>query len=166
MALSPTANQAARPNPAYSNARHATERGRADKATNSPRRFLAGKGIPTSGGRAEDGQGTLDRTHDQAGKRLYLGKAYENAGRAKPVATKGNSVGRQELLPNHASNTVVKKAANQRLVSRDDRETQAAGSMQRFTGQPFRRSSPAFGPLGKRSSSARDHNEQQVARGF
>jgi hypothetical protein len=166
MALSPTANQAARPSPAFSNAQHPTEHGRADRATNSPRRFLAGKGVPTSGGRADDGQCTLDRTHDQGGKRLYLGKAYENAGRPKPVATKGNSVGRQELLPNHVSSTVVKKAASQRLVSRDDRETQAAGATQRFTEQPFRRSSPAFGPFGKRGSAARDHNEHQVTRRF
>lgn len=160
-----TAGQSARPSPAYSNAQHATERGRADKQTNNPRRFLAGTGIPTSGGRAEDGQGTVDRTHDQGGKRLYLGKAYENAERPKPVATKGNSVGRQELLPNHASNTVVKKAAEQRLVARDRRDTQVKGHDE-YAGQPFRRSSPAFGPLGARGTQARGKMEHESGRKF
>src|SRR5271165_3550844 len=66
-----TAGQAARPSPAYSNAQRATEMQRSSPQSGGdrggPRGFLAGKGVPTSGGRADSGQGTLDRTHDQAG---------------------------------------------------------------------------------------------------
>jgi hypothetical protein len=147
MALSPTANQSARPNPAFSNAQHAT--GNSSPPRGAGGKFLSGKGIPTSGGRSDDKQGTSDHRNDQGSKKLYLGKAFENAHRPTFTKVKGNSKGKNEILPNHESNTVVKKAANQRLVSRDKRDTQAKGAVKPFAGIPFRRSSPAFGPRGK-----------------
>lgn len=174
MALSPTANQGARPNPAYQNAAHARMSRNASPQSGDdiggPKSFLKGKGIPTSGGRAESGQGSVDRTHDQGGKRLYLGKAYENAKHAVGHNVKGNSEGRAEISTKTTSGEHVKKAADGR-VSRNakdaqDNERLAKGSRQGFTGQPFRKSSPAFGPLGKNGSAARGHAEHEVAGKF
>ena len=155
MALSPTANQGARPNPAYSNAQHASEKGRADHDSNSPSKFLAGKGIPTSGGRADDTHGTVDHTHDQGSKKLYLGKAYENADstKVKPFRAKGNSEGRAEINRGDESDAHIQKAASARLSKSDEASNRlVVGNAQKpFAGIPFRKSSPAFGPFGKKA---------------
>src|SRR5271170_4324307 len=153
MALSPTANQGARPNPAYSNAQHPTQAARQSPQSggdNYGKKFLAGKNPPTSGGRADDRQGTVDHSKDQGGKKLYLGKAYENAEHAKGVKVKGNSVGKNELLDNHVSDT-VKKAASSRMSKSDEaaRRLVQGSTKKPFAGIPFRKSSPAFGPFGK-----------------
>ena len=171
MALSPTANQGARPNPAYANAAHAVESQRGSPQSGGdrggPKGFLKGKGIPTSGGTAKPGASyATDRTHDQGGKRLYLGKAYENAQRPKPVRVKGNSEGRASI-PSGTESSTVKKAATVRLNKQNTANHALMLGHDEFSAQPFRKSSGAFGPLiPRRQTSARDHNEHQSTRRF
>ena len=161
-----TAGQGARPNPAYSNAQHATEMKRADKATNNPKTFLAGKGIPTSGGRADDRQGTIDHANDQGGKKLYLGKAYENAQRPTFMPKKGNSEGRAETHSKTETNATITKAAAGRLTKNNSADSKVMGHDE-FTGQPFRKSSGAFSPVKPaRYTKGRDHNEHESMRKF
>ena len=161
-----TAGQGARPNPAYSNAQHATEMKRADKATNNPKTFLAGKGIPTSGGRADDRHGTVDHAHDQGSKKLYLGKAFENAQRVSFMPKKGNSEGRAETHAKTETNATITKAAAGRLTKNNSADSKVMGHDE-FTSQPFRKSSGAFGPLLKsRQTKQRAHNEHESMRKF
>ncbi len=65
--------------------------------------------IPTSGGRAKTPFAT-DHTNDQGSKRLYLGKAFENAQHLSFNKTKGNSVGRAEVASKTTTGTVSKAA--------------------------------------------------------
>jgi hypothetical protein len=168
MSVSPTANQGARPSAAYSNAQHATQAGRGGEPQSGGDSYgkfagVSGHDVPTSGGRARSHFAT-DHSKDQGGKGLYLGKAFENAQHAKGVKTKGNSVGKNELLDNHISDTVSKAAKGRLDKAADKRDSQVKGATQRFTGQPFRKSSPAFGPLGV--SAARGKSEHELGRKF
>ncbi len=162
-----TAGQGASAHAAYGNAQHPvqTERSSPQSGGDSYGKFagVSGHNVPTSGGRADSRQGTLDRNKDQAGKGLYLGKAFENAQHPKGVKTKGNSVGKQELLDNHHTDT-VSKAAKARISKSDEasRRLVQAAAKKPFAGVPFRKSSPAFGPFGK---SAPVH-EHEMARKF
>ena len=165
-----TAGQGARPRPAYSNAQHAVESRRGGEpesggrgGTPPSKGFLGGKGIPTSGGRADDRQGTVDHTHDQGSKRLYLGKAFENAQRPKFTRVKGNSEGTAEIMAKTESST-VKKAAASRLQSgkADAMESRRKASGVEYSGNIFRREGEAFGPQrADQRSKAKDHGEFQ-----
>ena len=154
-----TAGQTARPSPAYSNAQHAAMSRNASPQSGGdiggPKAFLAGKGIPTSGGSSKS-HFLTDRTHDQGSKRLYLGKAFENAQHVKFTPVKGNSEGRAEIMAKTES-SAVKKAAQSRLaahsseVTSDRHRLVEANTKQNYAGIPFRKSSPAFGPFGKKA---------------
>jgi hypothetical protein len=166
-----TAGQGARPSPAYANAQHPSEsRNRSPQSgedIGGPSHFLAGKGIPTSGGTAKPGaKYSTDRTNDQGGKKLYLGKAFENAQRVNFIKTKGNSVGRMELQTNHESDT-ISRAAKTRITRGNKVDTQVKGHDE-FAGHPFRtgRTHP-FGPVkSERRTQARSHAEHESARKF
>ena len=165
-----TAGQGARPHPAFSNAQHAVESHRGSPQSGGdvggPKRFLAGKGIPTSGGRADDRQGTVDHAHDQGSKKLYLGKAFENAQRVSFMPKKGNSEGRAETHTKTETNATITKAAAGRLTKNNSADSKVMGHDE-FTSQPFRKSSGAFGPLLKsRQTKQRDHNEHESMRKF
>lgn len=163
-----TAGQTARPRPAYSNAQHAAQSRRPGEPQSGgdiggPRRFLGGTGIPTSGGTAKPGGPySTDRHNDQGGKKLYLGKAFENAQRISFGKVKGNSVGRSELLNNHRNDT-ISKAAKTRLQSKHD-ATDGRGKGDEFAGQKLRPERPGFGPVRPdRKTDARDHGEHRDA---
>ena len=147
MALSPTANQTARPNPAYSNAAKARmSQNRSPQSggdIGGSKGFLKGKGIPTSGGSSKS-HFLTDRTNDQGGKKLYLGKAYENAQRPKPTRVSGNSEGAAETHSKTETDAHVKRAAAGRVSKAGTKgKVNSKATTPRF-GPP---SSRTFGPV-------------------
>lgn len=164
-----TAGQGARPSPAYSNAQHATESHRGSPQSGGdvggPSHFLDGKNIPSSGGSSKSHFAT-DRTHDQGSKKLYLGKAFENAQRISFGKLKGNSEGKAEVSTNHESNT-IKKAAQTRITKGNRADTQVKGHDE-YAGHALRPERKQLGPVihPRRATQARSHAEHESARKF
>lgn len=166
-----TAGQSARPRPNANVAQHPSENFRygepqAGGDRGGPRHLPASGGIDTSGGRAKPGAPyATDHARDQGGKKLYLGKAFENAQRVSFVKVKGNSMGKAETLKNHESDT-IKKAAKTRITKGNKVDSQVKGHDE-YAGLKFRPELHPYGPpRPERRTEARDHNEHQSTRRF